>query len=353
MAKRRRLDAPTPADLADLETGFEARPVSGFVAPIAQVAAETARAADPLPADDRAAAAGADALRRAEAEGRLILDLPLDAVVAEHLVRDRMVVSGAEMEELKTSLRLHGQRLPIEVVDLGQGRFGLVSGWRRLTALRALAETGGTGTVKALVRAGWATGASYVAMVEENEQREQLSPYERGRIAVVAADQGAFPSTEAAVDTIFGSASKAKRSKIRSFALVHEELGDMLSFPADLSERAGLRIAQALRLGFAAKLREALASGMGVDAATEMAVMEPVLAEAEQVTREPSRGGRPRQAPRRGTPMRDGKIDLANGVTMERVAHDDGYSIRLRGRVVDAEMVDTVMREIERLLEPI
>ncbi|MFC7704189.1 ParB/RepB/Spo0J family partition protein [Plastorhodobacter daqingensis] len=354
MAKRRRLDAPSPADLADLETGFAAKPVSPFAAPIAQVAAETARAAEPLPPADRAAAAAAEALRRAEAEGRLIRDLPLDAVFLEHLVRDRMVVSGPDMEELKTSLRLNGQRLPIEVVDLGGERYGLISGWRRVTALRALAaESGEPGQVRALIRPAQETAAAYAAMVEENELREQLTPYERGRIAVVAADQGAFRSPDDAVDAIFAAASKAKRSKIRSFALVHEELGDMLSFPTDLSERSGLRIAQALRLGLGPKLREALATGMGVDPAKEIAVMEPVLARADAASRETSRGGRPRRTAAPRAPGPDDRIPLANGVTMERVRHDDGYSIRLRGRVVDGPFIETVMRELERLLEPI
>ncbi len=353
MAKRRRLDAPSPADLADLETGFAAKPVAGFAAPISQVAAEAARLTQPLPPAERAAVAGADALRKAEEEGRLIREIPLDAIVTEHLVRDRMVVSGPEMEELKASIRLNGQRLPVEVVALDEGRYGLISGWRRVTALRALAvEEGAAGTVKALVRPAQATGAAYAAMIEENELREQLSPYERGRIAVVAADQGVFVTPDQAVDAIFATASKAKRSKIRSFAMIHEELGDMLSFPTDLSERSGLRIAHALRMGFAAKLREALASGMGVDAAGELAVMEPVLAEAEAATREPSRGGRPKRE-RKAAPKRPGSVPLANGVIMERVAHEDGFSIRLRGRNVDGEFIDTVMREIERLLEPI
>ena len=44
---------------------------------------------------------------------------------------------------------------------------------------------------------------------------------------------------------------------------------------------------------------------------------------------------------------------MANGITMERVGEDDGYSIRLRGSAVDVELVDVVMLEIKRLLEPI
>lgn len=51
-------------------------------------------------------------------------------------------------------------------------------------------------------------------MVEENEVRANLSHYERGRIAVLAAEQGHFTHVEEAVARLSGAASKAKRSKI-------------------------------------------------------------------------------------------------------------------------------------------
>jgi ParB family transcriptional regulator, chromosome partitioning protein len=359
MAKRRRLDAPDPLDLEALEVGFAAKPAMGaaFAAPIAQIAAETAQARDPLPVAQRTEVArdftAAEAYRCAQEEGRLILDLPLERIQTDHITRDRMIVSADDMDELKSSLRMSGQRLPIEVVALPDGKYGLISGWRRVTALQALQHENPArfSHVRALVRVDALPGGAYAAMVEENEIREQLTPYERGRIAVVAAERGAFASADQAVDVIFATASKAKRSKIRSFAVVHEELGGTLNFPTDLSERNGLRLAAALRLGFGAKLRAALNEGQGVDALTEMLVMEPVLSEAEAVTREPARGGRPK-AKAKEAPAYD-RVDLANGITMERVAHEDGYSIRLRGKVVDAGLLEVVMAEITRLLEPI
>ncbi|MFD1810228.1 ParB/RepB/Spo0J family partition protein [Gemmobacter lanyuensis] len=96
------------------------------------------------------------------------------------------------MEELKSSIRASGQRLPVEVVALPEGRFGLISGWRRIAALKELAEEAGETApeVLALVREGREAGAIYAGMVEENELRAALTPYERGRIAAVAAGQG-------------------------------------------------------------------------------------------------------------------------------------------------------------------
>ena len=157
MAKRRKLEAPDAAELAALEEGFAAKPVPDRLGigapPIAAVAAETARLSDPHESEHRVKAArdasDAGAWREAREAGRIIEDLPVDAVIVEHMVRDRLTVSAQEMEELKASIRANGQRLPIEVVVLARGRYGLVSGWRRLEAIRSLAaESGQVGRVR-------------------------------------------------------------------------------------------------------------------------------------------------------------------------------------------------------------
>ena len=72
-----------------------------------------------------------DSLARARDEGRMVVQIPLDQIETDHLVRDRMVVEEDEMQTLMTSLRSRGQQTPIEVVQLGPDRYGLISGWRR------------------------------------------------------------------------------------------------------------------------------------------------------------------------------------------------------------------------------
>ena len=276
--------------------------------------------------------------------------------MAEELTRDRMAVDREELEELKLSIAQSGLRLPIEVFELaepGEGeRYGLISGLRRLTAVR---EIGGPGaTIAALVRSPRDAAAAFVAMVEENEVRASLSHYERGRIAVVAAGQGHFTDLEEAVARLFGSASKAKRSKIRSFALVHEELGDMLSFPQELTEKGGLRLANALRLGFEADLRAALGGGHVVDGASEWAAMLPVVeaAEARPAGRADAdgEGARERLAARR-TLLEGDVYELPNGVRLRGDRDARGYIIRLEGQLVDTEMVRTVLGEVYRILQ--
>lgn len=353
MARRRRLEAPSAQELAELEQGFATKPGSGgpgLSPPIAQVAGEAAALVALGDAESRAKSASdalaADRLRSAEAEGRLIVTLPLDRIRTEHLSRDRLRTDPEALDELKESIRLHGQRHPVEVVALEEGGYGLISGWRRIKALSLLAsETGKAiyGEVRAVVRAADAE-AAYTAMVEENEVRSDLTPYERGRVAVVAAGQGAFAGVEAAVNGLFAAASKAKRSKIRSFALVHEELGDLLSFGPDLSEKNGLRLAAALRGGGAAAFRAALAEAEATDAKAEWAALAPVLAEAERAGR-PARGsgGRPRRV------SEAEGWQLAPDLVLRREVDRDGVVLRLMGEGASPERVETIVAQIRKM----
>jgi ParB/RepB/Spo0J family partition protein len=202
-------------------------------------------------AGDAAAAAAlaevAGAFAEARAEGRLVQRLPLAAVEPGHLIRDRIAENEEEMDGLMASLAAHGQRSPIDVTEIAPGRFGLISGWRRLTALSRLHDRTGEArfaTVLALVRRPETAAAAYVAMVEENEVRLALSYYERARIAARAVDAGVFPTEKAALQTLYASASRARRSKIGSFLTLYRRLDPVLRFPAAIGERLGLALAQ-------------------------------------------------------------------------------------------------------------
>ncbi len=247
MAKRKRLTPARPDYLED------SRPTPGLTS---MFPTETPRPAPPVAQVAGASAAQAaleeltGEMQAARAEGRLVLDLPLDTVEETYLVRDRMAADDAEMAALKESLKARGQQTPIEVVALDEGRYGLISGWRRMTALRALAqETGETRfeTVRAFLRQPQSASDAYVAMVEENEIRVGLSYYERARIVARAAEQGVYPDDATALRGLFASASRAKRSKIGSFVTIYHALDDHLRFPSAIPERLGLSIAKVLR----------------------------------------------------------------------------------------------------------
>ena len=235
--------------------------------PIAEVAGDTsARAA--LDEVSRA-------MTEAETEGRMVRRIALDWIEANHLNRDRMVLDPEEMEVLKTSLAARGQQTPIEVLQLPSNRFGLISGLRRLEALKSLGQT----EVLAFVRKPQSAGASYVAMVEENEVRAGLSFYERANIAVQAVGAGVYPTPQMAVKSLFASVTPAKRSKILRFVVVRQHLGHALAFPAAIPEKLGLALAGALEAdkAFGPRLKDALRKSPPVDAVAERKILDRAL----------------------------------------------------------------------------
>ena len=280
MAKRRRLTPPQESYLSPpgLETKSLSAPFGTGLhapAPIAQVAGDAATVA--------ALREVTQELHAARAEGRLVQRIPLGSVETDHLVRDRIAHDPEEMAALRDSLRARGQQTPIEVVDLGGGRYGLISGWRRLMALSELHDQTGEprfATVQALLRRPEGASDAYLAMVEENEIRVGLGHYERARIAARAAEQGVYPHVQAALRHLFANASRAKRSKIGSFVTLHQHLSGALRFPATIPERLGLALAQALEAepGLAQRLVKALGRANPQTAAEEQAVLARALA---------------------------------------------------------------------------
>lgn len=265
MAKRRRLDVPDASLTGALETksAFSGLPRM----PIAEVAGDTsARAAlDEV----------AQAMTAAEAEGRMVRRLPLEQIETGHLSRDRMVLDPDEMAVLRTSLETRGQQAPIEVLALPSGRFGLISGLRRVQALRDL----GVPEVLAFVRRPESAADSYVAMVEENEIRAGLSFYERANIAVQAVEAGIYRDTQAAVKGLFAHVTSARRSKILRFVLLRQALGPHLRFPTAIPEKLGLALAAAIEADarVAIRISDVLRKTPPPDTVAERRVLERAL----------------------------------------------------------------------------
>ena len=289
MAKRKRL-TPTPTlgsglarpapmteikSMPTLKGGLgSARP------PIADVAHDAA--------STNALAEVAQTLTDARVEGRLIQRLPIHLIDADHLVRDRLTVDAEEMAVLKESIRQRGQQTAIEVVVLEDGRFGLISGWRRLGALRdLLSETKlpAFETVLAIVRTPSDAAEAYIAMVEENEIRVGLSFYERARIVARAVDKGVFRSDRVALAQLFAAVSRSKRSKINQFLTIVRQLDRCLKFPTDLTERTGLSLVQGLEAdeSLAQRLIQALAAEPDRGAEREAQIIARTLAQTDPV----------------------------------------------------------------------
>ena len=368
MVKRRRLETPSIDDLSRIEEAFRSetfdRPATARgLAPIAQVAADSAAHAQADGTDIRAARARTEAdaarLHAAQAQGLLMVEIPVDRIDADAMIRDRLTMGEEEMLELRQSIAAHGLRLPVEVFELpgsdaAAPSYGLLSGYRRLLATRGLLELTEADryrTIRAIVRPREDSSTAFISMIEENEVREELSHFERGRIAVIAAHHGAFANTEDAVDKLFATGSKAKRSKIRSFALIFEELGDMLEFPEGLTERRGLQLATALRQGAEGRLRQALSERSPADAEEEWLAIEPVIRVEDRGVRDPGRGGRPRKLQPVTGWLDDRTLRTSSGVTIRRAQDSRGHVIRLEGEVLNGELMDSLMLEIRVLLE--
>ena len=351
MAKRRKLTAPSPEDLDKMEQEFrsETSRRAGPMAPIAQVAAETADAVEVMGPESRARLAAAEAaeaeLNTAKDAGRVIAEIPLEQIVSDALFRDRMVLNKDELDELRDSIRANGLRLPIEVFRLEDDAYGLISGYRRLMVMRELyqeAKDPAFATIKAILRAPGSSADRFAAVVEENEVRASLSHFERGRFAALTVANGVFETLDDAVANLFPFASKAKRSKVRSFALVFEEIGDMLLFGDKLTEKQGLRVANALRAGAESRMREALADVHIGQPADEWAVLDDIARDFEDVERDPARGGRPSK--KAGATRR---AETSAGIKLSWAPDGaGGYTIHLKGKGLDTQIMESLIAEM-------
>lgn len=357
MAKRRKLEAPSAADLSKLEADFQGEGAGASSAPpIAQVAGHSAAAMPVVSPDMRAQAAEVEAYREKEAQGLVLTEIPLEQINPMEIFRDRTVIDAVAQAELQQSIAASGVRLPIEVYpikarDGSEHVYGLISGYRRLLAVQEvykLTQKPEFATIKAIVRSDAGTQNSLAAMIEENEIRAGVSHYERGRIAAIAAQNGVFSTLEAAVNTLYPVASKAKRSKIRSFALVFEELGDLLEFPENMTEKQGLKLSAALREGHESLFRERLGQAVPESAAEEWAVLDEVITglETPDVTPAKARGGRPKKRMAGAHHRTTGAgYDLAWG------QEDDAYVIRVKGPQMDRRMLESLVENLAYLLD--
>lgn len=334
MAKRKRLTPAKDQYLNAAERAPEVKSVLGPTPPIAQVVGEASAVA--------ALQEVTAAMQEAKAEGRLVQRLPLASVIADHLNRDRMMADAEDLSALVDSIREHGQRTPIEVMELKDGQYGLISGWRRLTALELLAKETDDDrftTVFALLRRPENASDAYVAMVEENEVRVGLSYYERARVVALAVKEGVFPTEKRALGKLFATASRAKRSKIGSFLKIYHALDTVLRFPTHLAERQGLQLAKALEEG--GEVSEALKVNLD-QAAAQTPEQEHLI-----ITRSLSagQGGVPRQpAGKKAPPVQDHKktapAEIRTGVFL---SNEGGY---LKPRlVVSGPKVDAAFQE--------
>jgi ParB family chromosome partitioning protein len=270
--------------------------------------------------------------------------IPLGEIDATALPRDRTGLDPEPFEELKASLRASGLRTPVEVFPLDPApRFGLIAGYRRLAAFRALHEAGleGFDAIPAFIREIDAAQA-FRAMVEENEIREQLSPWERGRAAILAVEAGFFETVEAAIDALHPGATKQKRAKLRAAARVVAETEGLWTAPERLSEKNLLDLADALRAGFGPPMEAALRAARRQPHPRQWEAIQPYLAEYREERTNPPTPPHPPGRPKRLARLRP-------TLTLRRERTREGYVLRFSGRDATSPLLDEVIDEIERI----
>ena len=342
---RKRLTPAKPEFLADGHTPPAPTPTSDerlprlSGPPIAQVAGEAA-------AHGALQALSAD-MERARAEGLLLMRIPLKDIAPDHLARDRVENADEDMRALCKSIFERGQRTPIEVTQVdGTHRYGLISGWRRYHALEhLLAQTGDDkfASIIAVLRAPKDASDAYVSMVEENEVRVGLSYYERANVVLETVRRGVFEAEKQALQTLFASASRAKRSRIKAFIELVVELGAVLSFPTAIPERFGLQLIYAMRAddGLAEMLRRDLPkAGPYVDGEREMekisALMEAFLKQRNRAVTEASPNNVPHAEHLRET-LPGLKIEMK------------GQRITISGRAVSEGLFDRLYQALKQM----
>jgi ParB family chromosome partitioning protein len=186
--------------------------------------------------------------------GGVVEQIGLDDVHTYMLVRDRFPGDDLELESLVTSIRELGLSNPIRVLTRPDGAgVELVQGYRRLCAYRALLEETGDAQwakIPALVLTGATDiGGLYRRMVDENVIRKDLSFAEMARAAQTYAmdpETGANDLSDA-VAALFQSAPYSKRSYIRSFAYLLDQIGPYLAYPTEIPRALGVTVARALK----------------------------------------------------------------------------------------------------------
>ena len=274
-----------------------------------------------------------------------IADIPLSAIAADILPRDRSLTDPAALDDLMRSIQAMGLRQPIEVFGLVQSDdqprpYGLISGYRRLMAFRAL----GRDTIPALCCNPADIPAALATMVTENEVRAQISPWEKGSLILRLVEDGTFPDAAGAVASLYPAASRQQRARLRGFSRVVAALkGSALQTPEALSIARMDRLATALRLGGAQAIRATLAANAGAahGLPRQWEALRPIL---NTILTEPATGtkpGRPRHA-----------LTLRQGMTLTRARTHDGWIIRMTGPMAKSPgLVDDIFDLVEHWLQ--
>ena len=233
----------------------------------------------------------------------LIVDLvPLEQVRMTKLTRDRVAKRDPELDELKASIQAVGLSNPIRVEEVGDGEYELVQGFRRLSAYRELFEETGDPTYGRIPAGLMARGARlaklYQRMVDENLIRRDISFAEMAQLAWAYQREETQESLDVgdAVDRLYASAGRQKRSYIKHFAELMRLLGKDLAHAEAIPRALGLQLVRMMEedAGLVGRIRAVLANMPDRDAEAELALLRDVTKPVKPAVE--AGGGQPKPA---------------------------------------------------------
>lgn len=266
-----------------------------------------------------------------------IRTLPLTGIDAAALPRDRAALDETALNDLVLSIAAHGLRQPIEVFATGDPAlpYGLISGFRRLAAARSL----GHATIPAFLREPADGAAAMASMIEENEIRADISPWERGGIVLTAIDAGFFDTIDEAIPRLFPTYDHNRRARLRAVAEVVAHFGEhALTAPRGLSQRQLTRLAACLRAGMGDVMDIALRESSDRSPAGQWSLLSAVMDDAEAEAKRPLRyrEGRPRFCAR-----------IRSDLTVRRERSRDGWTLRFTGPLASGPLMEDIMDHVE------
>ncbi len=274
----------------------------------------------------------------------LVVDMiAVDAVQTTKLIRDRSSRVDADLDDLKASIKALGLSNPIRVEQVGEGRYELVQGWRRLAAYRALlAETGDEAYARipaGLMAKGETLDGLYRRMVDENMVRKDISWAEMANLARAYAEDEATGcrDLDQAVNLLFATANPQKRSYVRRFAFLMRAMEKSLEHAEAISRQLGLAVASRIEneAGSSGLLVRALEAAPGRTAEQELAILR-AFAEGEAASGA-GRGGNGRAAKRGKTtlrlPMAGGEVKCTAAMGRVELRLDRDFSAVDRDRL--------------------
>jgi ParB family transcriptional regulator, chromosome partitioning protein len=278
-----------------------------------------------------------------------VVMIPTAEILKDALLRDRVTLDPDAQTELRLSICQDGLRQPIEVWRLSQPRdghlYGLIAGLRRLTAFQELHGMNNLpcyAAIPAFVRPVADLPAAMRLMVTENEIRAPITPWEKGSLLVGLVAEDLFPTLDAAIEGLYPALSRQRRNRLRSLALVFQEMEGDLTTPDLLTQAQMEQLAAGLRAGLGPVIFSTLADHRRASLPTQWAALVPVLSETFEAAAEPSGATRPRRL-----------MDLKQGLSIRREKCKGGWILRFTGpEARSGGLIDDVFDLIERMLQP-